>query len=330
MLKMPIKILSDPDRNPFIPFVTCDGVFINGTDLTATDYFNDRYTKAEVDAMFKALGTVMDFRGVVENETQLPETAEPGDVYLVLHYEESTITHGVIWQDGEGWVDMGTPIDLSDYYVKEEVDSLVSTAITESEQEQREITNSDIDTSLANAKSYTDTKIYDLHIENYYTKEETKNEIYLSHTIPYRKGTPDEPLIIGELFENMTTGCNYYILMTGNVKATAEGEEVVIPYALYIITVLDKDTDSYKLTQYLEQGIQNIYILSSGGITNTSLIYLNENSDATITGNWSHSGKLKTSKYPEEADDVVNKAYLDEYVIAPLDRLLNRLEGRSV
>lgn len=177
MLRFPIKILSDPDHEPFFPFIVSDAVFVNGTDKTVSDYLADRYTKGEVDEMFKALGTVMDFRGVVETEAQLPKTAEPGDVYLVLHYEESTITHGVIWQEGEGWTDMGTPIDLDDYFTKEESRALVADEITKYNAQNREETTAEVSNALKTAKNYTDNAIYDLHMENYYTSEETDRAI---------------------------------------------------------------------------------------------------------------------------------------------------------
>lgn len=332
MLKMPVKILSDPDREPFIPFVTVDGVFINGTDLTAKDYFEDRYTKGEVDDMFKALGTVMDFRGVVENETQLPELAEPGDVYLVLHYEESTVTHGVIWQDGKGWVDMGTPVDLDDYYIKSEVDDIVSNSIKEYDAYNREETNSAVSTALRNAKSYTDNSIYDLHMDQYLNGEQVREEIFNSHVIPHYVGTPDEPIILTQLFDNSLIGTMYYAILEGNVKYSEESNDVyILEFALY--NVVAYNDDAYQLYHFYLKNTTPTYkriIIrpSFHAFDDYRLITTVDSLD--ITEPWRFTSRLKSDYYATSDNDVVNKKYLDDMVVEPMMKLIRRLNGEDV
>lgn len=231
-MKYPVKLLSDMNREPFFPFIISDAVFLNGTNRTVQQELNNRYTIPEIDAMFAALGTVMDFRGVVENEKQLP-TATPdtkGDVYVVLHYYESIICHTVI-NDGTKWIDMGEPLDIDLYYTKEQcnividekvdaraktertittdainrainecnkyTDTQVKEKIEASEKAQREITNTDIANALKEAKSYTDKSISDLHPEEFLTDKIFKEDRTVTGVWTYTTGlkvikTPSE------------------------------------------------------------------------------------------------------------------------------------------
>lgn len=359
-LKMPVKILSDDNRVPFIPFVTTDGVFVNGTNQTVNDYFGTIYTKTEVDAKFAALGTVMDFKGVVENESQLPATAEDGDVYLVLHYQEGIITHGVIWTNG-AWVDMGTPIDLEAYYTKTEVNDLVSTAIANNNTTERATTDADIASSLATAKQYTDDAIVALNMDNYYTIAQTQEYVYNNHTIPYRKGTPESPLIINELFPTMRVGELFYILMTGTVKATSDATtSLVLDYYLYGITVTG--TNTFNIDTYLPDGTLKRYTLTASNSTVNTYTWLtaaayadnvtytgtrtfnqvitalaginvtgNESvsGNLTVGGNTTVTGSLKCNTLATEDNDVITKQYLDEQVVGPMTKLIERLQGYS-
>lgn len=342
MLKMPVKILSDPDRVPFIPFVTIDSVFVNGTGFTAKDYFEDRYTKGEVDAIIESLGTVMDFKGVVETEAQLPKTGEPGDVYLVLHYEEGTITHGVIWQDGEGWTDMGTPIDLSMYYTIEETDELVSTSIKNSEEKQYELITKDIAKSLKDAKEYTDTSIYDLHIENYLTSNETKELVQSSQTIPIVQGDWEHKIYINELKPDAKDGEVFLRILDGWIATTRDddpGSCGPISYGIYAIRVNNKAENDFSLFgytnfsqedlwtgcgQYVAERYRPNYI--EGGTYDMP----NTRGSFEINGGWKFNSGLKSTREPSDNDDVVNKKYLDEMVVNPLKKLIARLNGEDV
>lgn len=345
-VRYPVKLLSDMDKKPFFPFVTSDAVFINGTDQTVADWLKDRYTKEEVNQMFEDLGTVMDFKGVVETEAELPNPGlEPGDVYLVLHYQESTITHGVIW-DGTEWVDMGTPIDLGNYYVKDEVDELVSTSIAASEAKERDKTNNDIAASLNTAKSYTDTakqSVLTTLQTDYYDKDDTDALVKGSITIPYYKGTSSNPIYLRELMEDYIMNEQYMFLLAGNTRRERGkdgNQEMVLPYSLYtVIPTSSSDGDynyiAYRTKQSGYKMIFESYLFQAGNdywtmesrIIDDSIFYTYMNVDAP----WTFKSGAKINEVDDTDDtSAINVGYLNEHVIVPVQRLIARLEGEEV
>lgn len=100
----------------------------------------DAYTKAEVDAK---VSSVYKFKGSVANYNALPtEGQETGDVYNV---EDTGANYA--W-DGTQWDKLSETIDLSNYYDKSQVDSMIPTATSE-------LTNdSDFITSTQVAQTY--------------------------------------------------------------------------------------------------------------------------------------------------------------------------------
>lgn len=77
----------------------------------------DAYTKAEIDAMLQA---AVHYAGSVEKYSDLPTNAKLGDMYNVT--EDG---HNYCW-DGKAWDDLGGLIDLSAYFTKEEVNTLLA------------------------------------------------------------------------------------------------------------------------------------------------------------------------------------------------------------
>lgn len=154
----PVKKLYDEDGNPFLPFVITDAVYISGTNKTLAEYLEDCYLKAEVDAKFAALGTVMNFKGTLTTKDDLPADASPGDVYLVGGDD----LEGYIYYTG-GWEDLGKLVDLSDYPTSESVtqeiadavDANAATLSTALQQHANEAAAS----ALNSSKTYTDQKV---------------------------------------------------------------------------------------------------------------------------------------------------------------------------
>lgn len=67
---------------------------------------NNYYTKEEAQAEFAG---ATHYRGSVETEDDLPETAESGDIYIV----KETSTEYIY--DGQKWEELGSPVDLSSF-----------------------------------------------------------------------------------------------------------------------------------------------------------------------------------------------------------------------
>lgn len=336
--RYPVKLLEDDNHVPFIPFVTADAVFINGTDETAYQWFMDRYTKAEIDKKFEDLGTVMDFKGVVETENELPESAEAGDVYLVLHYQEGTITHGIIW-DGEKWVDMGTPINLDDYYTKTEVDSNIATAVSNSAAAERVITTNAIADALASANNYTDDSILALNIDNYYTKDESDNNLITKQNVRRLPvGTQDQPAYLDDL--NMNVGETIQCILEGYIRcnnktntidksAYVEGPLIYkvtrVTSGAYQLSTLDPFTlwaTEWDITEWSIPDVPNGHYYM---LTNSVFDYYNE-----LEGKWNFVNGITSGKDPIDDSDVVTLGYLKTQVIEPTMKLINRLAGKEV
>lgn len=99
---------------------------------------SDYYTKSETDnaisAAIQALGTLFKFKGRVDTAADLPASDnEQGDVYLVGAADASEFEE--YYWSGTMWDYMGKTgsVDLSDYYKKSEVDSLLNNKANESD-----------------------------------------------------------------------------------------------------------------------------------------------------------------------------------------------------
>lgn len=123
-VEYPVKLMLDEQKKPFFPFTTINSVLISGTDKTAADLFNERYTKDEVDQIIKDLGTLQRLCGRVNSYADLLKIKDPkpGDTYLVGPTAENNSEYMYI---GDEWEELGPMIDLSVYYLKEEVDALL-------------------------------------------------------------------------------------------------------------------------------------------------------------------------------------------------------------
>jgi len=82
----------------------------------------DVYTRAEVDAMVVAM---LHFRGTVDTFGDLPTSPSVGDVWKALDT-------GILWvwagaTGSEEWIDMGSEVDMANFYTRTEVDALLTT-----------------------------------------------------------------------------------------------------------------------------------------------------------------------------------------------------------
>ena len=155
MAKYPVKVMLDHNHRPFFPFITPDVIVVNDSDESMMDLFNDRYTKEEVDAIIASLGTLQRICGTVNSVSDLPETAENGDTYIVL---TGTGNNNEFMWINNGWEELGPLVDLTGYYTKQEVDNAIAgaTATIVLNYEAADAT------ILQNAKDYTDLQISNL------------------------------------------------------------------------------------------------------------------------------------------------------------------------
>lgn len=83
----------------------------------------------EISGVKSKLSSIYKYKGTVTNYTDLPENAEAGDVYNVTNAYEGHPA-GTNWAfTGMEWDALAGPVDLSGYYNKTEVDSVVDTKI---------------------------------------------------------------------------------------------------------------------------------------------------------------------------------------------------------
>ena len=132
MALYPIKVLQDKNRQPFIPFITSDAIVVNGSDQTVADMFDDRYTKTEVDAIIQSLGTIQRLCGKVDTRSDLDNIQNPqaGDTYIV----GTSTTNNSEWMwIGTSWEQLGPMIDLTGYYTKTEINSMLTNYATVSD-----------------------------------------------------------------------------------------------------------------------------------------------------------------------------------------------------
>lgn len=122
----PIKLLFDEKMKPFVPLVTVDCVLVNGTDKTAQDLFNERYTKAETDQIIKDLGTLQRLRGTLDTYEELLAIQNPvaGDTYIVKNTNKDSNYQEYMYI-GDRWEELGPFVDFSNYDTKAEVDAKI-------------------------------------------------------------------------------------------------------------------------------------------------------------------------------------------------------------
>ena len=149
----PIKLLFDEKMKPFVPLVTVDCVLVNGTDKTAQDLFNERYTKAETDQIIKDLGTLQRLRGTLDTYEELLLIQNPvaGDTYIVKNTNKDGNYQEYMYI-GDRWEELGPFVDFSNYDTKAEVDAKIeshNTAI-------RAFIVAEDNRILETAKAYTD------------------------------------------------------------------------------------------------------------------------------------------------------------------------------
>lgn len=118
MAKLPIKVLLDAKRNPFIPFITTNAVLIDGAEGTLYDLLMNIYNKQEVDKIIADLGTLQRLCGKLNSVEELPTDASAGDTYIVITGTGNSTEYMYI---GDKWEELGPFIDLSGYDTKEEV-----------------------------------------------------------------------------------------------------------------------------------------------------------------------------------------------------------------
>ena len=111
-------MLLDENRKPFFPLVTTDTIVNNNSDKTLQELFADRYTKEEVDQIIKDLGTLQRICGTLATASELPETANPGDTYIVT---EDSSEYMYI---GDRWEKLGPLLNLSPIYIYSELSSV--------------------------------------------------------------------------------------------------------------------------------------------------------------------------------------------------------------
>jgi hypothetical protein len=87
------------------------------------------YTKDETDtAISSQVAKIYSYKGVVEEYSSLPESPEIGDAYGVFTEDvEHDISAGdlVAW-NGESWDVLGNNIELTNYYTKSQVNSMIA------------------------------------------------------------------------------------------------------------------------------------------------------------------------------------------------------------
>ena len=120
-------------------------------DLAASTSF----VHTAIDNLKEQIGSPLHFRGVVETEEDLNniEDKKLGDVYQVLHAHSGSSAEFAYTENG--WIELGTIIDLSNYATLDNVSTAVLNAINTV----NSYTDEKASSTLAESKSYTDTKI---------------------------------------------------------------------------------------------------------------------------------------------------------------------------
>lgn len=144
MTKLPVKVLLDENKKPFVPYMTTRTVLSEVGEQTLEEEMN-----ALRESVAAIPTNVMKYKGSVANYAALQQITNPaiGDVYNTLD-----TGNNYAW-DGNNWDIFGGAVDLSSYYTKDETDNAINDAI--------ENVEVDVDLSDYYNKSETDTAIAD-------------------------------------------------------------------------------------------------------------------------------------------------------------------------
>jgi hypothetical protein len=183
MTKLPVKVLLDENKKPFVPYMNTDTVFYGDTDKTVSETLDEAVAEVSdlanaVDELAKEVAakieTVFTYKGNVTNYNALQQIVDPnvGDVYNVLDTDKN-----YAWS-GSKWDDLGGIVDLSDYctedrmlYIIEEHSKILGDMLTNQmnnallEYYTKDETEKLVNDALSNAEVSVD-------LSDYYTKEE--------------------------------------------------------------------------------------------------------------------------------------------------------------
>ena len=136
--------------NSALQNIVAEGV-VSISDGVATFDFSNFAKKSEIASVFS-------FKGAKASMEELPSDAKVGDVYLVGDKE-------YVFVEGR-WEELGYPIDLSNYYTKDEIDSklqnLQDIEDLKNEVEGVKTSVSTLDSKVASLDSKVDTKVTEL------------------------------------------------------------------------------------------------------------------------------------------------------------------------
>lgn len=183
MTKLPVKVLLDENKKPFVPYMNTDTVFYRDSDKTVSETLDEAVGEVTalaetVDDLAKEVAakieTVFTYKGSVSNYNALTQITNPniGDVYNVLDTDKN-----YAWS-GSKWDDLGGIVDLSDYctedrmlYIIEEHSKILGDMLTNQmnnallEYYTKKETDKLVNDALSNAE-------VDVDLSDYYTKEE--------------------------------------------------------------------------------------------------------------------------------------------------------------
>lgn len=187
MTKLPVKVLLDENKKPFVPYMTTDTVFYGDTDKTVSETLDAAVKEVtdlseSVEELSKEVNakieTVFTYKGNVSNYNALQQIVNPnvGDVYNTTDTDKNYAWSGTKWDD------LGGIVDLSNYYTKNETDQAISDALKNVEVS--------VDLSDYYNKAQTDKAISDaladveveVDLSDYYNKTEVDTAI--SEAIP--------------------------------------------------------------------------------------------------------------------------------------------------
>ena len=119
------------------------------SDLVASTAF----VQAAIEALKEYIGSPLHFKGVVETEEDLHNIENPsiGDVYQVTHSQSGSNAEFVYTENG--WIELGTIIDLSGYATIDDLTNAIDTA----EENCKVYTDTAVRNAIAEANSYADT-----------------------------------------------------------------------------------------------------------------------------------------------------------------------------
>ena len=198
MTKLPVKVLLDEKRKPFVPYLNTDTVFYRDSDKTVSETLDEAVEEVTelsktveelAQAVAAKIETVFTYKGNVANYNALTQItdANVGDVYNVLDTDKN-----YAW-NGSKWDDLGGIVDLTAYCTKDQAKDMVQTTAMLLEQ------GFTYDLNNALLKYYTKEEVEKLvndalsnaevsvDLSDYYTKEEVDVRIPNINTTPLLK-----------------------------------------------------------------------------------------------------------------------------------------------